>query len=278
MSKPIVVNKKVLETLIEDFKKVIESSKLFNGEVSFSKQLEGEKSTTKLTISEEANLKMKALVHTFKEEVAWHGTVFRSEDGNFVIEDVFVYPQEISSATVTTDQKKYQEWLYSLPDDIFNNLRMQGHSHVNMSTAPSGTDDSLYESIIKQLGDKDFYVFLILNKSGDMFINIYDMISNTLYETKDVEVIIKDSDFGIEKFLKKAEDVATTKPSVSYNYTSAYTAPTTSNKEDGAKKKSSVAEECFYSYKTKSVPGFEVEDCYGWYGYDEYGPLYNTGI
>ena len=72
-----------------------------------------------------------------------HGTVLRTEnsksDSNeFIVEDIFVYPQEVTGSTVTTDQEAYSKWLYELDDDIFNNLRMQSHSHCNMGVSVYG--------------------------------------------------------------------------------------------------------------------------------------------
>ena len=40
-----------------------------------------------------------------------------------------------------------------------------GHSHVNMGTSPSSVDLNHQEEILRMLGDNDFYIFMIWNKS-----------------------------------------------------------------------------------------------------------------
>ena len=85
-------------------------------------------------------------------------------------------------------------WLMNHEDDVFNNIRMQGHSHVNMGVTPSGVDNSLYERILEQLDDEMFYIFLIYNKKGDKTFKIYDLAKNILFETGDVTVKVLDDD------------------------------------------------------------------------------------
>jgi hypothetical protein len=74
-----------------------------------------------------------ALVTEFSDEVGWHGAVSRLGVNEFVIEDIFVYPQQVTGSTVSTEQAAYTEWLYGLDDDTFGKIRMQGHSHVNIA-------------------------------------------------------------------------------------------------------------------------------------------------
>lgn len=135
-------------------------------------------------IKETAQLKMKALVNNCAKEIAWHGLV-RIEDGKYVIYDILLYPQTITAATVNATDD-YDLWLDALPDEQFNNIRMQGHSHVNMATFASGTDTEFYDKLVKHI--RNYYIFMILNKQGAVFINIYDLADNKIYETADIEV------------------------------------------------------------------------------------------
>lgn len=73
-------------------------------------------------------------------------------------------------------------------DDVFNNIRMQGHSHVNMGVTPSSVDTSLYDRLLDQLDDTMFYIFMIWNKKKDKTIKIYDLKKNVLFDTSDVTV------------------------------------------------------------------------------------------
>lgn len=150
---------------------------------------------------------MQILIREFNDEVAWHGIATRCEEKDtYLISDILVYPQEVTGTTVTTDQEKYQMWLMGQEDDIFNNIRMQGHSHVNMATSPSSVDLNLYESILDQLSGDMFYIFMIWNKSGSKTVKIYDLRENILFETSDVTVSIKDVG-DMSGFLKEAKEL-----------------------------------------------------------------------
>jgi len=159
-----------------------------------------ENSRAAVLLSPQAYRKTVALVSEFSDEVAWHGSVTRSSDNEFTIEDIFVYPQEVTSGTVNTDQVEYANWLHSQDDELFNKLRMQGHSHVNMSVSPSGVDEQHRKQILAQLESDMFYIFMIWNKSLDFHTTIYDVSQNVLYEDKDIDVkLIHDE--GMDEFL-----------------------------------------------------------------------------
>lgn len=208
MSKIIKMTQQNLEEIMQDFANTMKAAKLSDGKVSYTKTFGTVDRKAELFFTEMAYLKMLTLVREFDKEVAWHGVAYRDEDPNkdaYYITDILVYPQEVTGATVNTDQEKYQMWLMQHEDDVFNNIRMQGHSHVNMATNPSTVDTSLYERILDQLDEGMFYIFLIWNKRGDKTIKIYDMEKNILFETADVTVKIQEDGSGIEKFLSDAK-------------------------------------------------------------------------
>lgn len=208
MSKIIKITPEIFESLVKDFSNKLKTSKVSDGRINYSHALESIKRTATLRFTEIAWLKMQALVREYDKEVAWHGVAKRGEDptkDEYIVTDILVYPQEVSGMTVTTDQEEYQKWLYGLDNDVFNNLRMQGHSHVNMSTSPSAVDTTLYENLLSQLNDTMFYVFLIWNKRGEKTIKIYDLAKNILFETADVTVQIIDDGTGVEALLRDAK-------------------------------------------------------------------------
>ena len=180
----------------------------------------------KIIISKEANTKMNTLIKKADGEIGWNGTVIRN--GNvFTITDIYVYPQKVGATTVTCDEKETGDWLNSLPDDVFNNLRFQAHSHVNMGVSPSGTDNIMFNKYLETLDNDDFYIFMILNKKGDYYVEMYDKTQNIIFYKKDVEICIE----GVEDFWEEAskqikKDTPTTTP---YNQSSTY------NKTEGAK-------------------------------------------
>lgn len=225
MSKYIKLTDDVKASIIEEFARTIGLIKMSDGKVLFSKTLSdiGEKAT--LYYTEEAWMKSELLIAMNDKEIAWHSLAKRGEDPTkheYIIYDVLVYPQEVTGTTVTTDQVRYQTWLYEQPDEVFNNIRAQCHSHVNMGVSPSGVDTSLYERILNQLSDEDFYIFTIGNKKGDLTVIIYDMGKNILFETKDVTTDIIEDGSGIFAFFKTVSDAVVTKPTPKYTYAGAY--------------------------------------------------------
>lgn len=209
MSKIIKMTSQNLEEIRRDFEETLKGLKLSDGKINFTKTFGTIQRKATLYFTELAYLKMLTLVREFDKEVAWHGIANRCEDEEdaYIISDIMVYPQEVTGTTVTPDQEKYQMWLMNHDDEVFNNIRMQGHSHVNMGTTPSGVDTAWYDEILAQLEDDMFYIFLIWNKWNEKTIKIYDLAKNVLFETADVTISVLDDGTGMEKFLKDAKEM-----------------------------------------------------------------------
>lgn len=157
-----------------------------------------------VVITTEAKEKMFALVSSVPTEIAWHGLASKLEKGKYEIYDILVYPQIVTPVTVNTDQEKYETWLLSLDDATFNALRMHGHSHVNMGVSPSGVDLKHQEDTVNNLSSNDFYLFLIMNKRGEIYVRIFDVEDNTIYEKNDIK-IIWENDAKINDFVEAAK-------------------------------------------------------------------------
>lgn len=191
MSKLIKVTSEYIEQVRKDFEEVLLNGKFPDGKITFTKTVGTVNRKAKVFFTQDAWRKMQALISDFDKEVAWHGVAYRDNDetkDNYYITDILVYPQEVTGATVNTDQEKYEMWLMSHDDEVFNNIRMQGHSHVNMGVTPSSVDTSLYDRILDQLDDDMFYIFMIWNKRKEKTVKIYDLKKNILFETADVTV------------------------------------------------------------------------------------------
>jgi hypothetical protein len=148
------------------------------------------KQRAKVIMSETAILKMVGLVMSFRSEVGWHGTARRLSGNEFTVDDVYVYPQDASAASVDTDQWPYEQWLYSLPNEIFNTLRMHGHSHYIFDVIPSSRDVNHRNKIVEQLVGDMFYMFIIWNKNLNIHILIYDRITGFIYENKNIDLFV----------------------------------------------------------------------------------------
>lgn len=223
MSKIIKITPECFDEICKDFESALRNVKAVDGKVSYTKSFGYIARKAVLYFTEKAWLKMQTLIREFDKEVAWHGIAYRGEDASkdeYYINDILVYPQEVTGATVNTDQEKYETWLMSQEDEVFNNIRMQGHSHVNMGTTPSGVDVTHQEKILDQLEDDMFYIFVIWNKRGEKTIKIYDLAKNVLFDTNDVIVEITDKGLGLSAFLEDAKKlVQEKKPPAQVNVT-----------------------------------------------------------
>lgn len=163
--------------------------------------------TAKLVFTGEAYAKMTLLVQTSEKEVGWHGVCTRENEDVYVIRDILVYPQKAKAAFVESDDNRIAEWVSSLDDDTINNMRMQGHSHVNMGVSPSGKDIMCENDFLSQLGKDDFYVFLIWNKKGEKTVRIFDYEKDVVFETDDVDVYV--GEVNIDDFVVDARRMVT---------------------------------------------------------------------
>lgn len=156
----------------------------------------------KLVFKPEAFAKMQLLIMKCSGEVGWHGLVERNEN-TFTVTDILVYPQQVTGATITTDQPEYEKWNMEVPLEQFTKMRFHGHSHVNMGTTPSGVDAKSKETILSCIREGQFYIFMIWNKSLDYSVEIYDATGDYLiYEKCDVDVEIE----GIGDMKKYLDD------------------------------------------------------------------------
>lgn len=181
--------------------------------------------TPEVAMTMNSYVKMSSYVHRYDKEIAWYGTVERHSD-LFIIKDVFLHPQIVTSVTVETDQDKTNVFFNELDSNVLNSMRFQGHSHVNMHTSPSGTDNKFYSDTINVLPEDDFYIFLIMNKKNELWINIYDLSTNILFEKDDIlfTVIDEDGDDILSKVDSEIlENVEVIKPvTPSHNYGKSY--------------------------------------------------------
>ena len=185
MAKTITITKELIEQYVEKLNESIGKS------IDYAPQLKAfdTDKKTHVTFSHTAAVKMLTLLFSCKGEVGWHGTVERRDYG-FFIKNIYIYPQFVTGATVTTDDDEYNKWLLSLDDEEFNTMRFHGHSHVNMAVSPSTTDMNHRKDILGRLRQDDFYIFMIINKNLDWTVSIYDMENNVEYSNADISVSI----------------------------------------------------------------------------------------
>lgn len=191
--KPIKINDAQKTLLLNDFKKFLDKLRSNEDRIRYDIKIDNviEQQVIKPTVffTKLATDKMIYLVDKCDKEIAWHGLVTHDKTKHtYIIEDIIVYPQTATATTVTTDDAEIANWFNSLDDETFFKIRLQGHSHVNMSTSPSRTDIAYYNQLLQNLGDDDYYIFMILNKRNSLFINIYDYSQNVIFEEKDITI------------------------------------------------------------------------------------------
>lgn len=246
MSKMIKLTPECIAEIRKDFESSLQGAKVADGKISYTKTFGYINRKATVYFTETAWQKMQTLIREFSTEIAWHGVAHRGDDttkDEYYITDILVYPQEVTGATVNTDQEKYEMWLMMHDDDVFNNIRMQGHSHVNMGTTPSSVDITHQEKILAQLEDDMFYIFMIWNKRGEKTIKIYDLAKNILFDGIDVSVEVQDDGTSMSAFIadakkmvqdKKYTPAATT--TGSYGYSSIYGKPSATTTATNTKK------------------------------------------
>ena len=146
----------------------------------------------KLYIDNVALDKMKEYIRQSSLEIGWLGTAEKVGNKKYMITDVFLFKQEVHSTTTEITPEGLNEFAMELMQqdngmDIWNNMRVWGHSHVNMSTSPSGQDDKQMETFLEN--ENNFFIRIIGNKKGDFKIDIYDYEVGVLYENMKFDVI-----------------------------------------------------------------------------------------
>lgn len=164
-----------------------------------------------LKISSDCYMKMLELINQSSVECSWHGLVRRfKEDNTYLIYDILVFPQINSATSTTTDEKEFAEWQTKLimdPDFPIEDLRMHGHSHVNMNVFSSGIDDQYQEDLITKVDNGDYYIFLIMNKKMEICIFIYDFDQQIRFDKEDINFMITDTEgYDIRSWAKDELD------------------------------------------------------------------------
>lgn len=213
MPKPIVLTQDIIDQVRSEVMSQLQKAKLSDGKFSYTKTFvySDDHSRVRVLYSPLAYAKTILLLNYSDQEIAWHGFVERLDRSTFLITDIAVYPQEVSSATVQTDQERYQRWIMNIGDDRANTMLMQGHSHVRMSPSPSGVDLRHQEQIVSQLLGNSFYIFTIWNKHLQHHTKVYDLATNTLFENDDIDVGVDFSGSGSEAFLAEIDQLVSHK-------------------------------------------------------------------
>ena len=211
---------KLFEEFVAKFKEEIKKY-AFNDSMSLSVKTNFNKIAEEKVVvryTQEAFLRMQALVDFFDSEVAWYGLCERLGEKEFRVYDVKVCKQTVSGAKVDTEDEDTLEFFNSLTDDEAEHMHFQAHSHVKMSTGASGTDLQNQEDVVRNMGKTGFYIFQIWNKSNDINTYLYDLDNNVFYDRKDVCIEIEDALGTLDDFICSISDLVVEKKTYPYQF------------------------------------------------------------
>lgn len=134
-------------------------------------------------ISQNALVKMQLFIDNCTDEIGWLGTAIRQNNIIF-IQDVFLFNQEVHAATTEITPEglsTFAEELLKDPNgmEIWNNIKLWGHSHVNMGVGASGQDDA--QMVTFREGGHDWFLRIIGNKKGDIRVDLYDYKNGIIF-------------------------------------------------------------------------------------------------
>lgn len=147
--------------------------------------------------------KMGYYVGNCSKEIGWLGTV-EKYGNNFLITDTFLFKQEVHATTCEITPEGLSDFATELLSkengvDIWNNIKLWGHSHVRMGVSPSGQDNDQ----MKVFGEhNEYFIRVIANKNGEMEFTIFDFITGISYKNvKWCEYRVETE--GLEEQIKK---------------------------------------------------------------------------
>jgi len=205
MSRVVNLSNEQITEYTKEFEQMLRGNRFSDGSIRFQKTIPVGHERARVYFTPEAWAKHTYLIDECQKEVAWHGVAERvdgAEGHLYVISDILVYPQTVTGASVDMDTEKYASWIQEhleAEDERFEKLRMQAHSHVNMSVSPSSVDVKHQEDIVDMLGKDSFYIFMIYNKRRERYIKIFEMKDNIIFENSDVDVGI----LGFDQFVSE---------------------------------------------------------------------------
>lgn len=152
-------------------------------------------------ISKDALIKMKLYIDKCSDEIGWLGTVSQNEN-DFLIEDVLLFDQEVHSTTTEITPEGLSSFAEEILKeengvDLWNSIKMWGHSHVNMGVSPSGQDDS--QMVTFKDSGHDWFIRVIANKKGDMKVDLYRYDLGVAYKDLPFIELLTTDEYEIKK-------------------------------------------------------------------------------
>lgn len=148
-----------------------------------------------LYISDEAFNKMLEYIDQCTLEIGWLGSAMRNNK-DYYLHDVYLFEQEVHSATTEITEQGLSNFAmevmqYENGMEIWNSMRVWGHSHVNMAVSPSAQDEKQMDLFTQN--PNEFFIRIIGNKKGEMKIDVWDFDLGVIYEDLNYTVVYEES-------------------------------------------------------------------------------------
>jgi hypothetical protein len=178
------------------------SPKVYIGEEIPTMKVEFLGGTPKIYATPEAMHKMQAYTELCSDEIGWLGDVEELGGMRYLITDVFLAKQTVSGATCNLTPEGILELIEErlIAGEEVSNMKMWGHSHVNMGAFASGQDETQFKEL--QANSTDFFIRLIMNKRDDFHITFIDIARQIQWTELPITVYVPHS---IDKDLIRAE-------------------------------------------------------------------------
>lgn len=120
---------------------------------------------------------MSLFVDECSQEIGWLATVKELGDNTYVIDDALLFSQQVHATTCEISADSLQEFGMKLLEeengvDLWNSVRVWGHSHVNMAVSPSPQDNNQME--VFNSNGTPYFIRIIANKKGELKIDFFD--------------------------------------------------------------------------------------------------------
>jgi hypothetical protein len=155
-----------------------------------------------ISVTLEAYRKMRNYVMIHDKEIGWFGTVVN--DGNkYVIADVFLPEQEVNGTYNEIGDKTLIKLASELNSEQISRIKCYGHSHVNMSVSPSGTDNEQVEELTS---GSSWFITVINNKRDNWYVAFNDYARGLQFEFDELPLYIPKDESIAQEIKEKVKD------------------------------------------------------------------------
>lgn len=147
------------------------------------------------------------LVKTVSTECQWFHLVERKVEGNsiiFELTEMFIPPQTVTAATVESPEAGMSSLFTELVQkyggfvpagEKVRAMQCWAHSHVNMESSPSGTDQTNFQELITANKDSDVpVIMMITNKRDEVYFRVADPVTGLDFLNPPIEIVDLDVD------------------------------------------------------------------------------------